>query len=630
MVKLRIFLSVAFAFLFCFKTSANADSLKINSLLNKSFSVLYTNTDSALYYSNQAKTLAQKNADSALIAKSYNVIGIAYDVRGNYEKALFNYNVSLDLSKQFGFKNTEGSALSNIGYTYWNMDNYEKALEYFNQAVTIFEAINNQTNLANTLNNMGLIYMRQQKHNEAMKLHKQALNIYLQEKDDYGISAAFVNIGNSFQELGLKDSSRFYYKKSILYKLKIKDHYGLGLAYGDLALSYKNLDSSIYYLKKDIEHSSIIGNTKSIASAYLNIGNKYNLKGNATKAIENYLQVIDIAQKKGHLNELYKANHHLSEIYFSQNKYEKAAETMTQAYVIKDSIFKIENNKQIIEMQQKYESVKKEKIILEEKEKIKALKQAKVEVELIAVKRKNQIILISAFALVGVLILLMIIYRKNSKQNQKIAQLKIEAQRKGTKAIIEAQEDERKRIAKDLHDGIVQQLGGVKMAFENEIIIKDNPKYSKLMTVLDDSIQGLRELSHKMMPKTLSEYGLAPAINQMLENSIGHSSIKYSFEHFNLDERYPEHIEISVYRICQELIQNVLKHSQATLVNIQLFKAKNHLILIVEDNGQGFKSTTKNGIGLMNIESRLDTINGNVNFQSSEGGGTLATIKIKL
>ena len=242
------------------------------------------------------------------------------------------------------------------------------------------------------------------------------------------------------------------------------------------------------------------------------------------------------------------------------------------------------------------------------------------------------------FWLVSIILLVLLIvgfvsfigFIKSRKQNQ-LARIRIETQQQGLAAVIKAQEDERKRIAKDLHDGIVQQLGGLKMGLQKIFSGKETDETRKVVKVLDESTQELRELSHKMMPRSLGELGLIPALADMLENSLGNSLIQYQFEHFGIIKRFTENIEITIYRITQELINNVIKHSGANKVNVQLFKLKGYLILIVEDNGKGMNTTKqKNGIGLLNISSRLDTINGKVSFEPSPESGTLATVKIPL
>jgi len=236
------------------------------------------------------------------------------------------------------------------------------------------------------------------------------------------------------------------------------------------------------------------------------------------------------------------------------------------------------------------------------------------------------VILLVIFLIIGLVSFIGFI--KTRKQH-KLDQIRIEEQQKGLSAVIQAQEDERKRIAKDLHDGIVQQLGGLNLGLQKVFEDKETTETKKLLSILDESTKELRELSHKMMPRALVGLGLIPALKDMLENSLGNTSIKYQFEHFGITTRFNENIEISIYRIAQELVNNVIKHSNATKVNVQLFKVDNELIFIIEDNGSGMDiSQRKDGIGLMNISSRLETLNGNVNFKPSPENGTLATIKI--
>ncbi|MEL7144928.1 MAG: sensor histidine kinase, partial [Bacteroidota bacterium] len=246
-------------------------------------------------------------------------------------------------------------------------------------------------------------------------------------------------------------------------------------------------------------------------------------------------------------------------------------------------------------------------------------------------KRQQNSILLGALASV---FLLIIFYFYNKKQRQLTYQKDLADEKaKGFNAVILATEEERKRIAKDLHDGIVQQLGGLKLGLQKVFADNRTEESNNILKVLDNSTKELRELSHQMMPRALSELGLLPAMEDMLSNSLGHTDIKYSLEHFGIQksERFPENIEISLYRIAQELINNVIKHSEADFVSIQLMKTGNTLISIVEDNGKGIKSGIgKKGIGLMNITSRVDTVNGDVNYEPSPGGGTLTTIKIPL
>ncbi|MFK7750311.1 MAG: ATP-binding protein [Kordia sp.] len=208
----------------------------------------------------------------------------------------------------------------------------------------------------------------------------------------------------------------------------------------------------------------------------------------------------------------------------------------------------------------------------------------------------------------------------------------IQEQERGIKAMIQAQENERGRIARDLHDGVVQQIGSVILKARNFIEkteTKDQKEAETFLEELETSNQDLRNISHQMMPRALSDLGIIPALEDMLENSLAYANIKHQFEHFNINERLPERIEVSIYRITQELINNIIKHSKAQNVNVQLFKSDANIILIVEDDGVGMHaSKSEKGIGLLNISSRVDMIHGTVNFEPSPNSGTLVTIKI--
>ncbi len=202
----------------------------------------------------------------------------------------------------------------------------------------------------------------------------------------------------------------------------------------------------------------------------------------------------------------------------------------------------------------------------------------------------------------------------------------------GLQAVLEAQEAERGRIARELHDGVVQQIGSVILKSRNilsKLNLLETEESQQLLKSLENSNQDLRNISHQMMPRALKELGIIPALNDLLEGSLGLSNIKYSLEHFNIDERLPQKIEVTIYRITQELVNNIIKHSKASEVSVQLFNTNNSSILIVEDNGVGFSTQKdKKGIGLLNISSRLDMVNGDVNFEPSPKSGTLVTIKI--
>lgn len=257
-------------------------------------------------------------------------------------------------------------------------------------------------------------------------------------------------------------------------------------------------------------------------------------------------------------------------------------------------------------------------------------KEHRIEEQALELQAQNRLVIALVLGLLSLALLSLFILQRNKRRAEKERhRLSIAHKQEQVKAVIVAQEKERQRIAKDLHDGIAQQLAGLKLGFQSAI--EAGPEADRLLKILDDSTQEVREISHRMMPRTLSRVGLIEAISEMLKNSIGHSSLTYTFEHHGIEGRLPEQVEIVIYRITQELINNVIKHSSAQECSVQLIVMNKTAILIVEDDGRGMEDgTPSSGIGLMNIESRLETLNGNVHFDTSPSGGTLATIRIPL
>lgn len=134
-----------------------------------------------------------------------------------------------------------------------------------------------------------------------------------------------------------------------------------------------------------------------------------------------------------------------------------------------------------------------------------------------------------------------------------------------------------------------------------------------------------------MMPIALREYGLIPSLENLLQKTLSNNNIKYDFETVNIEERLSEKIEVCLYRITQELLNNVIKHSKANFVSLVISKHQDFISLIFEDNGTGFNETeVKKGIGMTSLSSRLEIVNGELKFESSEGSGTMAIIKIPI
>jgi len=189
-----------------------------------------------------------------------------------------------------------------------------------------------------------------------------------------------------------------------------------------------------------------------------------------------------------------------------------------------------------------------------------------------------------------------------------------------------------------LHDGIGQTMVAFKMKLHHFLEkIHTSPQDVDISSILHETIENLdatyyeiRTISHEMMPKSLQELGLVNAIQDLLEKSFLNTNISYTFENRS-KERLDEIIEIGIYRILQELLNNIIKHSKADKVAVSLFQTDKQIIFIVEDNGIGIKNSNGDdyGIGLKNIDARVNAINGSIEIVSdSTSQGTTFVIRI--
>ena len=204
-------------------------------------------------------------------------------------------------------------------------------------------------------------------------------------------------------------------------------------------------------------------------------------------------------------------------------------------------------------------------------------------------------------------------------------------------SLMEGQELERKRLAREIHDGIGPILSTVKMNLANiegdvENLMPDlKEKFQKSYKLIDEAAGDLRSISHNLMPKVLSDFGLSEALETLCEKIDAARSVNIDFINVGLDHRLNEVTELGLYRISQELLNNTLKYAQATKVTLQLIKRDETIRLMYEDDGIGFyPDSVASGIGLMNIENRARALAGQSVVDSRPGKGMTATIEIPI
>lgn len=225
--------------------------------------------------------------------------------------------------------------------------------------------------------------------------------------------------------------------------------------------------------------------------------------------------------------------------------------------------------------------------------------------------------------------------RREMAEKERLASV-IEAQKDAhLRELVQTQDNERKRIASDLHDSLGSMLSTVKLRLNGlledfqEKIPEKHPRFNDTITMLDEAIHELRQISHNMLPVSLGRFGLKAALETFVAQINAAQQLETRLQILGLDRRLPEQTEVAIYRICQELAQNVIKHANATSMTIQIIDHADTLNIIVEDNGTGMnKSEMIKGFGFSTIQSKVNLLKGTFEIETQPGKGWMVLVDL--
>lgn len=466
------------------------------------------------------------------------------------------------------------------GNTYYHVPDKAKAVEYWNKSIAISEPNHYNTLLEQCYHNIGANYL---------------------EKGE---------------ELALAES---YFRKSLNIGLvnhsasapENIQHYRL------LATTYERsnqLDKAEKLYLDIIEKNKAAKDTAFLAESMMFYSDVLIKKKELQKAIETSAEALALSRKIQRLDVTNTALELHAKNLFLAGKYREAFQFEEELNVQLRGRFASDLNERIGDGEAKFKNAE----IKHEKE-----------VALLKAEKDKQFYLISFIGLTCIagFIFYYLYQRRTAKQRTILQQARIQS-------LLDGEEKERTRIAKDLHDGIVQDLTAIKLrlnaAINKEGFIDSNTIVNA-MDSIDKASREVRNISYQMMPVTLTQLGFIPAIEDLLKRVLTPGNIKYEFEQIGIHERLPEKIEVCIFRITQELLNNVLKHSEADFVSLLITLKTGMLTMIFEDNGKGFdEKTIEKGIGFNSIKSRLALLNAEIKYENQEETGTVAIIKIPL
>jgi len=612
------------------KQSKGAD--RVNLLCDLCWEYRFISGDTALNYGNQALELAKQINYNKGVAQAYNDMGIIHVDRGSFINAMDFFNKSLIIRKNHNDSAGIASLYNKIGIVYQKQGKLKEALENAIQALKIYEVLKQDLWIGYCLNNIAIINYNIGDLSTSLDYHQRALIIRKKQNDSYGEAGSYSNIANVFLDMGDTALAIANYQKALQITRQIKQDESTAVMLTNLGAVYLSMgenQKALIFLTESLEIREKLEDQKAIASSMLKLGTvNMNLKRYPEAGVFLY-KGLKIAMTIGVIEEEMQAFLEIAKWHAQQQMMDSAFVYLDYYTITKDSVYEQRLNQQIIDAQAKYDSDRKE-------QKLTLLQQASKLTEISLKQRKTEILLLVfvIISLVGAGIFLF--YRRKQKQKLALDLAIIRHSEQQIKAVLDGQEEERRRIARELHDGVGQSLSGVKLKWEAiaPTIKSDSLRENlqSLSSLIDGAADEVRTISHQMMPKELEQFGLVAAINGIINISAESGKISCSFNYHNMNDRLPKAYELGLFRIAQELISNIHKHAQASEVNIQLLRRSRNVVFIIEDNGKGFNYDQQKGtgIGLMNIESRVKGLEGLLNYDSKVGVGTIVTIRIPL
>nr|WP_321236983.1 sensor histidine kinase [uncultured Psychroserpens sp.] len=580
---------------------------------------------------------AKPYADSALqyslktnkyqIAQVYNNLGLIEHENGEPELARMFYDKALKELDENDDKKVRGIVYGNYSVTYDNSNNFDKELEYSLKAIELnsgddfelsFLYYNHSVIYEDAgFNNESVYYLELAREmasrSEELRVESYAsMNLAyhaMREKEYSKAENYLVRVGEICQETNSLEVCHYYYLT--LGRLQtLQEKYNEAevsiLKSKDLAIQ-RNLESKI------VESYLMLGNLEFEKGNYAEAAHIYDTKNIDSFEVIN-LWYADLKYKKRALLESKLGNH------------KKSNELLYNYLTYADSIHKSENRSLLTNADRKYKIEKKNKEIAEQQLE---LKEQETEIQ----KQDSQIIYMTGlalFLLVAGLLTWLVYQQKQKRKNQEILTLKREYQIKSLESLIEGEEKERFRIAKELHDGINGDLSAIKYKLSS-LLEMNNKVIKEAITMIDDSCEQVRAISHNLMPPSLENFNLVEATENYCDsiNAVNKESVTFQF--IGEDIQISKKAEVNAFRIIQELISNALKHAQAGEINVQLSNREGVVQITVEDDGKGFDQNNieSQGIGLSNIQSRADYLNAEIDLISN-AQGTSCTIDIDL
>lgn len=633
------------------------DTAKINLLVQAASTVINNNPEQAFRWSVEAEEISKRISSESGIAKSLKTKGDYYKLKGDYATAIDLYSsatkifdklkdirssascgnsvascyfetgkfdeckrVLEDVLKQgelLGDKKVVAGVYLRIGNTWREKGDYSQSLEQTFNAAKLFEELNDSKALASAYNNIAVDFKDLKDYQNSIKYHQLSLDIKMKTGDKRGIAFSYSNLGNVYRNLNDYRKALEYLNQSLALRKELGDKKGISQDLQNIGIVYrhqKKYDAAFKNYRQSLALKKEIGDAKGEAVIYFNTAQLMLDQERVKETLDYLSKAEELAIKVNSKDLLADILSLRSQALEKSDNQKEALENLKRSVAINDSLMTIEKSKQIVELQTKYETEKKDRLIIQ--------KNLELEKQQSEIERKtllNYVFAVSAAALIVIAFLLIAFFNQRQKFEKH-------------KAI----EQTRSTIASDLHDDIGATLSSINIYSQ---LAKDNiengkgdaaPLLEKISSTSREMMNSMSDVIWSIKPSHNEAENLADRIRNVSSELLTPAGIS-----FELKENNPEknslalnhEVKRNMFLVAKEALNNIAKYSNAGKVLIELKVDGNQLTLLIKDNGTGFNATeimnNNSGNGLKNMQQRVEQSGGTFELKSSVGEGTL-------
>jgi signal transduction histidine kinase len=616
--------------------AASIDSARASALLRYGDFLIDYNKDSAITVLKKALLLEGSGGRSFTLGKGHLLLGVSYAEKGAYPQAKAAYETAIHHFTRGSHYTELAKAHNNLSNLYNIQGMIEEAVAGYMKALSIVEKQGSNLSLGVIFNNIAAGLQKLGQHQTSLYYCNRGEAAARQKGDSVALVQLLLSKSAALLKTGKETAATACIREA--YAISNQIPYTLGKAVSlinlaDLHFDKNNFDSSLFY---QLQAKSWAMHTKDpyyLNAVFYGLGKSYLGLKRAYDAETNLVEAKNLATELRDKEHLIKIWSTLSDVYATQGRYAQSLEALHWSNRYADSLRNETTSRRVNGLEARFRTAEKDKALAQQQ-----LKLAQQRMEL---KTKNGVLILAVIALAALSVIWTLGYRNFRQQQrlqaQRLTALQNEKETEALHALIKGEEQERIRMARELHDGIGSELSAVRMYLEHlanrHPSIQETAPYREALALVEGAAVDIRQTAHNLMPELLHQHGLAEAVQTFCDKISRSHNLAVVFQYYGTLCRLQDRFELTVYRVVQELLHNTLRHAQATQAIVQLSVDETMLSLTVEDNGNGFDLAVvdrNGGTGLNNLRARVKAFNGCFDIDTAPGKGTAAYIEFNL